>query len=189
MYEHDEEMTKDQCIAEAKSQFGPSKRNKREANEEKFHGNITEITAEDFDETIETGITIVIFGMAWCPHCQNDLELMTEVQEQCKEKDVKFALVNCAKIINLELCFDQLKNGIPTTNTFIDGYVGIKDYWATTVEKYNELIAAHFEGYEAARAWKRDDKIRQRIEAKEEEGNEANDGEEIEAAENSDQDE
>lgn len=152
-YERDEEMTVDECLEEANKQFDPKKRSKRDV-EDKFNGNIAEITNENFISTIASGTTIVIFGMAWCPHCQHDLELMTEVKEKSANENVEFVLVNCAKVINLDLCFDQLVNGVPTINTFLNGIRMVKDYQGTTVKKFNEMIKAHSGGVNAVKQWK-----------------------------------
>jgi thiol-disulfide isomerase/thioredoxin len=92
--------------------------------------------------------------MAWCPHCQHDLDLMTEVQEQCHEESVKFVLINCAKILNLDLCFDELINGVPTINVFIDGKRTVKNYQGTTVKKFNDMITAHLGGPSVVKEWK-----------------------------------
>lgn len=152
-------MTKDKCVEVAKEQFGQKLRRKRET-EEKFFGNITEVLDEDFESTIATGVTVVIFGMAWCPHCQHDLELMTEVQERFTNSEVKLVLVNCAILSNLDLCFDQLFNGVPTINTFFNGKRAIKDFRTTTVERFEEMIQAHLKGPEGIHFWKIDEKAR-----------------------------
>lgn len=152
-------MTKDKCIKEARKIFDVKKRRKRDADE-KFTGNITEISSKDFQSTVASGVTIILFGIAWCPHSQHDLELMTEVQEQLQYDNVEFALVNCASVVNLDLCFDELKNGIPTINTFINGKRIVKDFSAKTVGRYFKMIRAHVKGGDDLHKWKVGEKYR-----------------------------
>ena len=159
VYESDDEMTKEECIEVAHKQFDVKSRRRRDA-EKKFVGKIKEINHENFKSSIESGVTIVVFGMSWCQHCQSELELVTKVQAQNQFKNVNFALVNCATLTNLELCFDELRNGIPTVNTYIDGNRVVKDSKASTVSQYKDMIKAHVAGGTVLEEWKLKAKVK-----------------------------
>jgi thiol-disulfide isomerase/thioredoxin len=157
--EIDEEMTKEKAIEVAKKEIGSKSRRRRDA-EEKFSGNIKQIFADEFEETIATGVTVILFGMAWCPHCQSDLQLMTNVQNQNKLENVSFYLINCKSMENVNLCFDELANGIPTINTYLDGKRIVKDFKGSNVYQFNRMLKAHVSGGDALAAWKKAEKVR-----------------------------
>ncbi|CRK96813.1 CLUMA_CG009948, isoform B [Clunio marinus] len=127
----------DRMIAFGKRMF--SNRKKREVVEEAvkeiFTDNIIEIFGSNFKTIISKNLTLVIFCVPWCQHCKKELEAIEEVSKIfAKDKKVKIRKLDCHKEENLDTCYAELDNGVPTIAVFKNGKRILKDFSGSTVK-------------------------------------------------------
>ncbi|XP_023229133.1 thioredoxin domain-containing protein 5-like [Centruroides sculpturatus] len=81
---------------------------------------IIQLTENDFEETIETGVTFVKFFAPWCGHCRNLEPTWNHLGQKFSMNDrIKIAKVDCT--LHENLCSKHKVDGYPTLLLFRNG--------------------------------------------------------------------
>lgn len=92
-----------------------------EGEEEK--NKVLQLTGENFEKLVSTGVTFVKFYAPWCGHCQKLSPVWDQLAEKMhsSDKDIKIAKVDCTSADNKKLCVDQQVEGYPTLFAYKNG--------------------------------------------------------------------
>jgi len=95
---------------------------KVEIKEEGEGAAVLQLTADNFPQGIEKGVTFIKFFAPWCGHCKR----LAPTWQQLAEKfvgnaNVKIAKVDCTLQENRDLCSEQDVNGFPTLFIYRNG--------------------------------------------------------------------
>ncbi|XP_067118624.1 thioredoxin domain-containing protein 5 [Centruroides vittatus] len=81
---------------------------------------IIQLTENDFEETIETGVTFIKFFAPWCGHCRNLEPTWNHLGQKFLTNDrIKIAKVDCT--LHENLCSKHKVDGYPTLLLFRNG--------------------------------------------------------------------
>ena len=96
---------------------------------------VLELTKDNFDETIETGTTLVDFWAVWCGPCKMQSPIVEAFAEA--HEDVKVGKVDVDEQMELASRYGIMS--IPTLMVFKDGELAAKQVGLSTMEEIEEM--------------------------------------------------
>ena len=96
---------------------------------------VLELTKDNFDETIETGTTLVDFWAVWCGPCKMQSPIVDAFAEE--HKDVKVGKVNVDEQMELATRYGIMS--IPTLMVFKNGELAAKQVGLSSMEEIEEM--------------------------------------------------
>ena len=97
--------------------------------------NVLELTKENFEETISSGVTLVDFWAVWCGPCRMQSPVIDAFAQ--KQDAVKVAKVNVDEQPALAAQFGVMS--IPTLIAFKDGEIFAKRVGLSRIEEIEEM--------------------------------------------------
>jgi thioredoxin domain-containing protein 5 len=86
------------------------------------HGEVLELTSENYNDVTKKGLHFVKFFAPWCSHCQRLAPIWDELAHSLAyENKVKISKVDCTT--NPEICQNMNVKGYPTLLWIKDGEV------------------------------------------------------------------
>ena len=98
---------------------------------------LTEVTEQDFQSTVDCGVTLVDFWAEWCGPCRMVTPVLEELQGELGDS-AKIVKLNVDENPNIAQQFGI--SGIPTMLLFKDGQVVDKLVGASSINTYRDLI-------------------------------------------------
>ncbi len=82
---------------------------------------IKDLTDQEFDEVIDSGITLVDFWAPWCGPCQMQAPILDRVADDMANEHIKICKINVEDYQNMAVRFNV--RSIPTLLIFKDGVI------------------------------------------------------------------
>ncbi|XP_044758087.1 thioredoxin domain-containing protein 5 [Coccinella septempunctata] len=103
-----------------------------------------ELTAENFRNTIQTGITFIKFFAPWCGHCKSLAPTWDDLNKKYEPtENIKIMKVDCTAQENKGLCNDEKIDGFPTMYLYKDGEK-ISEYTGSrSLEDLSDFVQGH----------------------------------------------
>ena len=98
---------------------------------------LKEVTEEDFQSTVDRGVTLVDFWAEWCGPCRMVTPVLEELQGELGDS-AQIVKLNVDENPNIAQQFGI--SGIPTMLLFKDGQVVDKLVGASSINTYRDLI-------------------------------------------------
>lgn len=98
---------------------------------------LKEVTEQDFQSTVGSGVTLVDFWAEWCGPCRMVAPVLEELQGELGDS-AKIVKLNVDENPNIAQKFGI--SGIPTMLLFKDGQVVDKLVGASSINTYRDLI-------------------------------------------------
>ena len=98
---------------------------------------LKEVTEQDFQSTVDSGVTLVDFWAEWCGPCRMVTPVLEELQNELGDS-AKIVKLNVDENPNIAQQFGI--SGIPTMLLFKDGRVVDKLVGASSINTYRDLI-------------------------------------------------
>ena len=98
---------------------------------------LKEVTEQDFQSTVDSGVTLVDFWAEWCGPCRMVTPVLEELQGELGDS-AKIVKLNVDENPNIAQQFGI--SGIPTMLLFKDGQVVDKLVGASSINTYRDLI-------------------------------------------------
>ena len=98
---------------------------------------LKEVTQQDFQSTVDSGVTLVDFWAEWCGPCRMVTPVLEELQDELGDS-AKIVKLNVDENPNIAQQFGI--SGIPTMLLFKDGQVVDKLVGASSINTYRDLI-------------------------------------------------
>ena len=98
---------------------------------------LKEVTEQDFQSTVDSGVTLVDFWAEWCGPCRMVTPVLEELQGELGDS-AKIVKLNVDENPNIAQQFGI--SGIPTMLLFKDGQVVDKVVGASSINTYRDLI-------------------------------------------------
>ena len=98
---------------------------------------LKEVTEQDFQSTVDSGVTLVDFWAEWCGPCRMVTPVLEELQGELGDS-AKIVKLNVDENPNIAQKFGI--SGIPTMLLFKDGQVVDKLVGASSINTYRDLI-------------------------------------------------
>ena len=98
---------------------------------------LKEVTEQDFQSTVDSGVTLVDFWAEWCGPCRMVTPVLEELQSELGDS-AKIVKLNVDENPNIAQQFGI--SGIPTMLLFKDGRVVDKLVGASSINTYRDLI-------------------------------------------------
>ncbi|KAL3278576.1 hypothetical protein HHI36_016121 [Cryptolaemus montrouzieri] len=105
---------------------------------------VTELTASDFENGIQSGITFIKFFAPWCGHCKT----LAPTWESLGKKYINNNLINIAKVDctvqeNKSLCNDEKVGGFPTIYLYKNGEKISEYSGSRSLEDLSRFVESH----------------------------------------------
>lgn len=98
---------------------------------------LKEVTEQDFQSTVDSGVTLVDFWAEWCGPCRMVTPVLEELQAELGDS-AQIVKLNVDENPNIAQQFGI--SGIPTMLLFKDGQVVDKLVGASSINTYRDLI-------------------------------------------------
>lgn len=98
---------------------------------------LKEVTEQDFQSTVDRGVTLVDFWAEWCGPCRMVTPVLEELQGELGDR-AQIVKLNVDENPNIAQQFGI--SGIPTMLLFKDGQVVDKLVGASSINTYRDLI-------------------------------------------------
>ena len=98
---------------------------------------LKEVNEQDFQSTVDSGVTLVDFWAEWCGPCRMVTPVLEELQGELGDS-AKIVKLNVDENPNIAQKFGI--SGIPTMLLFKDGQVVDKLVGASSINTYRDLI-------------------------------------------------
>ena len=98
---------------------------------------LKEVTEQDFQSTVDCGVTLVDFWAEWCGPCRMVTPVLEELQGELGDR-AQIVKLNVDENPNIAQQFGI--SGIPTMLLFKDGQVVDKLVGASSINTYRDLI-------------------------------------------------
>ena len=98
---------------------------------------LKEVTEQDFQSTVDRGVTLVDFWAEWCGPCRMVTPVLEELQGELGDR-AQIVKLNVDENPNIAQQFGI--SGVPTMLLFKDGQVVDKLVGASSINTYRDLI-------------------------------------------------
>lgn len=103
-----------------------------------------ELVAENFKDTIQSGITFIKFFAPWCGHCKTLAPVWNDLNRKYKtDSNIKIMKVDCTAQENRGLCNDERIDGFPTIYLYKDGEMISEYHGDRSLEDLSDFIQGH----------------------------------------------
>jgi thioredoxin domain-containing protein 5 len=111
---------------------------------------VLQLTAESFQQGIESGVAFIKFYAPWCGHCKRLVPTWQSLAEKfVSNANVKIAKVDCTLSENRDLCSEQGVNGFPTLFIYKNGEKISEYNGSRSLDDLHEFVSSHLAEKEA----------------------------------------